>query len=281
MKLENESLLLEFDCKGAELRRALNKETQKELMWNGDAAFWGRVSPVLFPIVGKVFNGKYTIDGQDYQLSQHGFLRDQEFEVVRHTENEFVFEFHSNDSLLEVYPYKHKVQIAYKLDGKRITVTWHIFNKDENEMFYAIGAHPAFLLDDEDDYEFVFEQTENVHQYGLKEGFIDGKAPVQLDRLEVNEANFKDTTLIYDHTSEVTLINKNTQESVTVAYEGFDYLALWRPCKEGVMAPFVCIEPWVGIADEYGGYPDIREKLGIKRLQKGDDIVHQYTVTFQ
>lgn len=281
MKLENEWLLLEFNEKGAEIRRVYNKKTEKELMWSGDPYFWGRVSPVLFPIVGKVYEGTYYVDGKAYHLSQHGFLRDQIFEVVRHTEHEFVFEYHSDDAMLDVYPFKHKVQIAYKLDGNRITVTWHIFNKDTKEMYYSIGAHPAFLLDKEGDYEFVFTHNGNVHQYGLKEGFIDGKQSVDLKTIAVTEENFKDTTLIYDHTSAVKLMNKKTNESVCVEYDGFDYLALWMPHKNGEMAPFVCIEPWIGIADEFGGYDDIRKKLSVKSLNEGDDIMHQYTVTFE
>ena len=44
--------------------------------------FWNRHSSVLFPIVGKLKNEKTIINGQTYEIGQHGFAKDMEFEEI-------------------------------------------------------------------------------------------------------------------------------------------------------------------------------------------------------
>ena len=80
--LSNQYLTIRVADHGAELSGIVANATGKEYLWQADPAFWKRHSPVLFPIVGSVWEGKYRQDGATYSLSQHGFARDRDFTLV-------------------------------------------------------------------------------------------------------------------------------------------------------------------------------------------------------
>ena len=78
--LSNSVLTVQIAEHGAELQSI--KKDGKEYLWQGDAKFWGRRSPVLFPIVGRVWNNKYRHAGNTYEIGQHGFARDMNFKLT-------------------------------------------------------------------------------------------------------------------------------------------------------------------------------------------------------
>ena len=92
MKIENDELLVEIKSAGAELTKIYSKSTKLNYLWKGDSVFWGRHAPVLFPIVGQVKGKSYLLEGEKYQLSQHGFARDQEFQLIQHDDDLATFE---------------------------------------------------------------------------------------------------------------------------------------------------------------------------------------------
>ena len=174
INLESDVLKVSVNLFGAELRSVINKETKEEFMWSGDPKYWGRVSPVLFPIVGRVSNNEYHYNGERFEMSQHGFLRDQEFVLVSSTDTYAEFSFVSNDALLSVYPFKHEVRIAYELVDSKINIHWRVFNLDDQTMYYSIGAHPAFAMKDNEEYVFELEGSSDVSLITLDGGHIDG-----------------------------------------------------------------------------------------------------------
>ena len=56
--------------KGAELKSLTVHG--RELMWRADPAFWGKTSPLLFPMIGTLKDGKTLINGKEYKISKHG-----------------------------------------------------------------------------------------------------------------------------------------------------------------------------------------------------------------
>ena len=77
-----------------------------EYLWQADSKFWGRHAPVLFPIVGKLKNNECTIKGETYNMSQHGFARDMDFEVFAQTENSITLMLTNNEETMKKYPYE-------------------------------------------------------------------------------------------------------------------------------------------------------------------------------
>ena len=179
--IENERIKAGFETHGAELRSLVDKNTGEEYMWCGDPAYWGRVSPILFPVVGNYRNKTSIYDGKEYHLSQHGFARDSEFEVVEHKEDSVSFRLSASDKTKEVYPFDFELIVSYKLESERsaaaaeetsdtaeanylknsLTVKWEVKNKDSRVMYFSIGGHPAFNLRDEETY-IHFEKADAI-----------------------------------------------------------------------------------------------------------------------
>ena len=153
---------------GAELTSIL--KDGNEMLFDGKT-FWNRQSPILFPIVGQIKDGKTQIEGKIYEMSQHGFARDMEFEEIE--ENHYVLKY--NEQTLEKYPYKFELHVIYKIVGDALQVTYEVKNIDDKKIYFGIGGHPAFKCDySTGDYEIVFEQNEkNIEFLKLKNGLID------------------------------------------------------------------------------------------------------------
>lgn len=279
--LENEFLKVEISESGAELRRVYDKELKKERMWSGNPELWDRVSPVLFPIVGKVKDGYYLYKDESYKLPQHGFLRDQTFNLVSESKDSLVFNFTSTQELLEVYPFKHQVDIEYKLEGSSMKVLWTVKNLNDSSMHYSIGAHPGFLLGENKKYEFVFPNESKAEYFGLKAGLLDKPKLVSLASIDIEPEVFKDDAIIYGDVSSVILQTKDKSEFLRMNFKGFPFVGLWTVYNEKIKkVPFVCIEPWHGIVDEYTSDHDFTEKLGARQLQAHESETLEYEMIF-
>jgi galactose mutarotase-like enzyme len=240
-------------------------------MWTGDPVYWGRVSPVLFPIVGRLKDDQYQINGQTYKMSQHGFLRDVEFDVVEHTTTNAAFIFESAGRFSDVYPYEFKAIIRYELEDDTLAVHWEIVNENEEEMHFSIGAHPAFkipLLEDEtvEDYclHFTPAMNKNVIEYELENSLLHEKGCVNNIRtLPLKKTLFAHDALVYSNIDKIILLSNKSSHGVEVLFENFPFVGIWSKYDEedNSIAPFVCIEPWYGVADRFDTSGDFKEKF--------------------
>src|SRR5690554_2715675 len=146
MSIENDWLKVEISSRGAEVRKVNHKKNNLDYMWSGDSTYWGRVAPVLFPIVGRLKEDQYQLGGKTYDMSQHGFLRDVEFDVDEQTTTNVTFVFASVGRFAHIYPYEFKAYIHYVLEDDSLIVEWKIVNESKEEMYFSIGAHPAFKV---------------------------------------------------------------------------------------------------------------------------------------
>lgn len=288
--IENELLKVEIASSGAELRKVKHKKTELDYMWTGDKAYWGRVSPVLFPIVGRLKDDKYELNGKTYEMSQHGFLRDVIFEVAEQTSTAVTFVVESGGRFLDVYPYEFKALIHYKLKEDSLAVGWEIVNENNEEMYFSIGAHPAFnvpLAENETaaDYTLYFTPAENqsVTEYELKDALIHEKGNANdINAIQIKDSLFEKDALIYSHIDSIKLASNLSNHGVEVRFANFPYVGIWSNYSktEGKMAPFVCIEPWYGIADTFNTTGKLNEKFGINKLETGETFQAEYEVRF-
>ena len=290
IRIENESLSVEIAELGAEVRSVLHKGTELSYMWSGDPAYWGRVSPVLFPIVGRLKDGRYTAEGKTYEISQHGFLRDAVFEVAETQAASVTFTFESNGKYLGVYPYEFRVEIGYRLEEDRLYVEWKVNNLEKDkQMYFSIGAHPAFRVplktfEEAADYKLHLKpvKDEQVTTYELVDGLIRMKdQPAVLPAVSIQSALFENDALVYDGIEEVRL-ESSEGNGVAVSLQGFPYVGVWSKydAKAGTIAPFVCIEPWFGIADTIDSTGVLSEKAGIQQLAPEAAFTTSYQMTF-
>lgn len=287
--LENEQCRVGINSHGAELSSFVRKDLGNlEYIWSADPAHWSRHAPVLFPIVGRLPQDQYQHEGQVYSLSQHGFARDQEFTLHNHSGTAVAFELRATEESRAKFPFDFLLRITYRLAGPTLTIGWEVENPGTGELLFSIGAHPAFrcpLQDGETfaDYEFVFDQPTTAARYLLEGGLLTGQTEPLLqnqEALPLSYELFAQDALVLKHFdfTHVTLRSRRSGRSVRVRFDGFPYLGLWT---KGPGAPFVCIEPWQGIASSTSGSPELADKEGILSLQPGQQFVSSYSITVE
>lgn len=284
--LSNDTLRVEVSAHGAELQSI--RKGDVEYLWQGDSRYWGRRSPVLFPIVGSVWESKYRVDGTEYKLGQHGFARDMDFTLVSASETEVRYRLESSEETLAKYPYPFVLEIAYRLHGGCVDVIWEVSNPSDKEMFFQIGAHPAFFYPDYDPDAsgrgfFTFDRTEGIECIRIKEkGCVDAqtKWPLEMSegRLKLEKDTFDaiDTIMIQD--SQISRVNMFREDGTPWLSLSFDapVVGIWSP--PGKVAPFICIEPWYGRCDRAGYEGEYRDKDWINRLMPGERFMSVYTI---
>lgn len=288
MKLENEDLLVEIKLTGAELTRIYSKSMKLDYLWEGDSEIWDRQSPVLFPIVGGLKDKKYVIDGIEYELPQHGFARDSEFEIVQQKKGLVTLELLYSEDTLKVFPFKFCLQISYRIDKNRLLVNYNVVNIDLKEILFSIGGHPGFRCPlvggtSFEDYYFEFPESENPIQtfinidVGLRK---EKTAQVNLGKnIPLDYQLFENDALIYEglKSTEVSLLSTKHEHGLKFDFTNYKYLAFWT---KGRHAPFICIEPWWGIADSENAQNEFERKLSIVKLPVGATFNSKYSMEF-
>lgn len=266
-----ENISIEVNKKGAELKSL--KIEEKEIMWEGNENYWGKTSPVLFPFVGSLKEGKYLYKAKEYKgINRHGFARDMDFILVEEGKDFFRFLLEHTKETLEIYPFKFQFYITYKLIPQGVEVKHEVYNLEEDVMYFSLGAHPAFACSSAFDYEdfyIEFEKNETLNLYKLNGAFINS-SPIEYLKNEkiinLTKEIFKDDALVFKgfKSEFISLKNKKTKEYIKVSLKGFEWLGLWAPMG----APFVCIEPWLGVADFTNHQGNLEDKVGINKLNK-------------
>lgn len=284
--LSNDILTVEVSGHGAELQSI--RKGDVEYLWQGDPSFWGRRSPVLFPIVGSVWESRYRVGGKEYQLGQHGFARDMDFTLVSSSQTEVRYRLESSEDTLAKYPYPFVLEIAYRLHGSSLDVIWEVMNPSDKDIYFQIGAHPAFFYPDYDPEKsgrgfFTFDRNDGLECIRIKEkGCVDAetKWPLEMQegRLKLEKDTFDaiDTIMLQD--SQIKRVNMFREDGIPWLSLSFDapVTGIWSP--PGKVAPFICIEPWYGRCDRAGYEGDYREKDWVNRLSPGEKFESVYTI---
>ena len=276
--ISNSTLKASIKHAGAELFSLKNNQN-KEYIWKGNPDFWGKHSPVLFPIVGTLKNNTYTINDNEYQLSRHGFARDMEFELINKTENSATFSLQSNSETLKKYPFEFELQLIYTLKETTLDIEYKVINKGENKMPFSIGAHPAIALPENfENYAFKFEKEE-VLKYSLLENDLISNKTETLETTDnlvpLNYKLFENDALVFKTLESNSLtILENSKPYVKVDFADFPSLGIWTKDQ----APFVCIEPWFGYSDTAENSGDLFEKEGILILDAKQTFNSKFSI---
>lgn len=255
----------------------------KVLDSNGNI-YWKRQAPILFPIVGQLKNSQTQIEGETYEMSQHGFARDMDFEEISKTENKHHYMLKYNEETLKKYPYKFELHVIYEIIGDTLTVTYKVKNIDDKIIYFGLGGHPAFNCDySNGEYEIVFSENEDKIVFlKLKNGLIDiekAQNILQDNKICLKEDTFDNDAVIMKNlkSNKVILQNHETNQKILeLDFTGFPYLALWS--KKG--APFVCIEPWQNTADKIDSVQIYKDKENIIELPKDKKFECKYSIKF-
>ncbi len=283
--ISNEYLTVDISTKGAELQHILSTADHVNYMWNGDANFWAKFSPVLFPIVGALKNNTYSYKGIEYTLPRHGFARDLDFECLIINSTAVDFKLKYSADTLKIYPFKFELTIKYRLEGASLACTYQVFNAGESEMLFSIGAHPAFAapLNNEgayQDYYLQFSDDDELTYHHIVDNLVSNEtSTLQLKdrKLPLKHALFYDDALVFKtlKSNHISLLNTRNANGLDFHFEGFPYFGIWA-AKD---ADFVCLEPWCGIADGVGHNGQFGQKEGVVRIDGGEVWERRWTIS--
>ena len=291
--LENDELLVTVARRGAELTRIYDKKADREVLWCAEPSVWNRHAPVLFPFVGKCYEGAYVHDGKEYGMTPHGFARDMDFEPLLCDMDECWFRLKDTPETYEKYPFHFEVEIGHRLEGRTIEVMWKVANTDSGEMLFMMGGHPAFQVPEgKNIYDFTFEFnrrgcregqfTDCLHYLapnanGYEKEELQGNLKLSEGRVPLTKGFF-DTALTYmfdeAQVSSVSLMVDGSPY-VTLECSDFPYLGIWTM---EATHPFVCLEPWYGICASDGYKGELKERRGIISLPGWENWQKSYQI---
>lgn len=272
--LDNQYLKLAVKRNGAEIYSIKSVKTGREFIWDANPKIWANHAPVLFPIVGALKDGIYFYEGKQYSLPQHGFMRaNQQVILAEKAENFMKFLLKSNEETKAVYPFDFEFFTTYSLVESAVVVNHEVYNPSNKPLYFSLGAHPAFKCpinkgEEYNDYYLEFEQAENSKTWEIDGGLI-GKGTKDVfiypRELNLHRDIFNEGALVFKDlkSRNISLKCRKSKQVVSVSFEGFPYLGIWAKPQ----AEFVCIEPWIGIADSVDAKQEFTTKEGIVRLE--------------
>lgn len=284
--IENDQIRVVISPKGAEVQSILYQPHEREYLWQGGDAWKNRFAPHLFPIVGALKDKRYSIDGKEYTLGQHGFARDALFQVTSQYDDTIEFSLGHSAATIADYPFQFSFDVGYELQGNKIIVYYDVTNLDNREILFSIGAHPGFrvpLVEGTvyEDHRIEFARDEELGRYPLgANGLLSpNKIPYLSGRvITLTRNTFNDGALVFDgvQSTTVKLLNSKNQHGVAMSWAkgAFPFLGLWA-AKGG---DFVCIEPWCGHADFEDHDGNLAKKDGIIALEVGGKFSRSYTI---
>lgn len=279
LTIENEFLSIGVFQKGAELRSLIDKNTGFQWIWQADDRFWGKSSPVLFPIVGALKENIFHYDSRTYTLSRHGFARDFDFDVIYHSSTKLIMNLRETEETKKCYPFDFSLILIYELISDKLEVSYIVHNNGDKNMYFSLGAHPAFNLAQYSESYIEFPVDDAINRYYLNNNFLSRDFDrIQLDgnRLFLNTKMFdRDAWVLKGLKSkEIYLKDKNTANGCCFSFEGFPYFGLWSVPG----ASFICLEPWAGLPDNEAHNQSFKTKEGIIHLKSWTSWSAHWTV---
>lgn len=284
-QIGNEQITIQVDSMGAELKSLKKTTARVEYMWGGSPEFWKRTSPVLFPVVGGLREGKYVHNGRVYSMGQHGFARDMEFTLKSQTNKEIWFSLKSDEKTLEMFPYEFVLELGYELCGSTVIVKWKVFCPSEQEMYFSIGGHPAFRCPlaegaKQSDYRLWFD-ADKVTAGILRNGLMSNETAVytlENGCMWITGHLFDNDALVIENNQahKVSLVKPDGSPYLTVSFDA-PLFGIWSP--PGKNAPFVCIEPWYGRCDAKDFSGTWEERKWGQYIAAGESFEASYQIT--
>ena len=286
--LSNNSLRVKVKPKGAELSSIFDLRDTTEHLWQADPAFWNWHAPVLFPKIGESVNEEISFSGKKYKMPKHGLARHLDFTADKKSETEIAFTLRSNEETLKQYPFRFCFQISYVLEENKLRTIYTVINEDDKPMPFTVGGHPAFAVpffsnEKLEDYFLEFEKQETISRHlidenglfnGVTEPVLNNEKSIPLTKQLFN----RDALIFKNHVSrKLSICSKNHNKKLTVEFDDFPYLGIWA--KPG--APYVCIEPWIGCAENAGKEIDFSGKEHCITLQPVKKFICEFVVVIE
>ncbi|MBD8950831.1 aldose 1-epimerase family protein [Blautia obeum] len=287
--ISNEKLTLVVSSKGGEFQSVKDAEGQ-EYLWQGDAATWTDRGPNLFPYIGRMTEKSYKYQDTVYHMDIHGFLPYDEMELVEQKADSLTLRLVSSPETRKQYPFEFTLDITWKLEGEKITITYQVKNTDDKKMYFGIGGHPGFQIPIEknlkfEDYRIDFGEDPKPRRILFSEDcFVleeDEAFALEEGRYLNLEHNLfdDDAIVLKEMPREVTLESAKGSKKITVAFPDMDYLGIWH--WPHVEVDYVCIEPWSSLPSRKNVVEDLEKQADLLSLESGQEYTNTWSITIK
>ena len=256
----------------------------KEKLHNGKT-FWDRQAPILFPTVGRLRDNKTIIEEKEYEIPQHGFAKDMNFETIEKNDIKEIYELKSNKETLKKYPFEFMLNVEYEILEDTLKTKIKVVNTDEKKMFFGLGGHPGFKLDmPQEEYYFELETEEPEVEFMEVEGnYISNKPAKNILKenkiIEITKESFLNDAIMMKKlkSNKITLKQKKDKKTILeFNFKDFPILAIWSLPN----APYICLEPWFNYADRVKETGDFKDKEGIITLNAKEEFNCEFSAKF-
>lgn len=285
--IKNDILEVTISTRGAELMSI--KKDGVEYLWQGDPAYWTGRAYNLFPICGRLLEGKYTYKDKTYEMNSHGFARGMELTAEKQSESSIVFVLCANEETKKSYPFDFEYSVEYTLCDNTLITKYTAKNNGENTMYYSFGGHPGFNVPFGGDGEFTDYYMEFSKKADAKKLVHNGvfltedTVPFEMinsKRIDLRHDLFdNDAIFITDMDDEIVLKSDKSDHSITMKYTDFNHLGFWHVPKTD--APYICIEPWQSVPSYYNKIDDMETKRDMTALAKGQSGSAEFSITIK
>jgi len=275
--IENDYYKAEVNSTGAELHSLYVKKQGFNCLWNGEPSVWPKRAPFLFPIVGKIRDDRYTLDGKEYTLTSHGFAPKSEFTLLENTKDSLRLSLKSSDATRAMYPFDFSIISYFGFSQKSLVVTRTFENLSPRVMPFSMGEHfgficPFFQGEKKEEYSFTFEKEETAPRYPLTAKHLLDKPEPFLNntrKIPITEELFKRGAVIFMglKSKKLTYGKEGGKALLNFDFSDFSTIAFWS--KYGTGIPYICIEPWNGYDSPDDAGDDLYEKPGQIMLEPG------------
>ncbi|WP_119390907.1 aldose 1-epimerase family protein [Taklimakanibacter lacteus] len=251
----------------------------RDLLWNGDPAWWSQTAPILFPLVGWSRNGEIRVDGRRITMPVHGFASKSQFTVAEQGPDHVRLALASSAETMAIFPFAFRFAVRYQLGDNALRVELAIENPGERDLPYACGLHPGFRWPfaggDSTDYAILFEADEDPEVPVIAPGglFSAKRRKTDLDGrcLRLSPETFAAEALCFLNVrSRSVRFEAPDGSAIAMRTEDFPHYALWS--RAG--APLLSIEAWTGHGDPEHFEGDIFDKPSLRRLAPGNAAAH-------
>lgn len=280
--IENNQIRVKISAKGAELQSLYDLRKGEERLWQADPSIWGKRAPVLFPVVGTLKDGCYKHEDNWYKIGRHGFARDCEFKLVEQTEETAVFELSADEKSLNIYPFDFRFRIHYGIKGTALTVKYEIKNCGDGEMYFSVGAHPGFFcnLESGKSYLKITGDLRETHEL-LCVSTDTGLITPAIKTLNTPDATIWLSKPLFDEDALVLkgdgitgfVMGDERGDTLKFNCANYPYIGIWSP-----KGPFICLEPWHGIADFENSNQVLAHKHAIRKLSGNEMFDCDYSI---
>lgn len=276
--IQNEKLTAHINELGAELKSLQFQGT--EYIWPGDPNIWAGSAPIIFPICSGLRDGEYYLDGKKYSMPKSGYARFLTFQVESLQEDAVTFLVCSDEESRTQYPFDYELRITYKVIGNQLKIGYEVKNLSADTMYFSIGGHEGYYCPEGvEEYDIIFPEAETLDStvlVGDTLGYEKVRILENSDTLALKYEDFRADALVFENIRARTAVlkNRNTGRALKLTFDDFDYFLLWT--KQD--APFICMEPWCGLADRVDTDKNFKTKEGVLTIPVGGTCVKTHTM---